>query len=299
MTTLRQKALAGMLHWYPLPSGCGTIANHRLVQALAGRSAELVWARCEEGYVRCSLADFIGRAAFYVGELDRKISWLAQRLVRRGGVALDVGANIGTVTLLLSRLVGRDGQVHSFEPNPYIAMMLEKTLERNGLANVVLHCVGLGSEPGRLTLNVPLHNAGAGSLVRAYGGQTCQLEVGVETLDEVVERSGLERLNFVKLDVEGFEGEVLRGGLGVLERLRPRAIVFEMNDPQVDVCENEVFRSLRDIGYGFFAIPKCLVRMRLQYFDPWVNKSCSSHDFVASPRGEAYEQVARAVRATG
>lgn len=294
MATLRQKLWARLLHHYPLASGCGTLANHSVFQALAGRSDEMVWARTSAGRLRCSLGDYVGRAAFYVGDLDPKVSWIIRRLVNQGDHTLDIGANLGLVTLLLAERVGPQGLVHAFEPNPAIAALLEQTLENNGLSWVTLHKIGLGSSSGELSLSVPRENAGAASFRRGREGDAV-VRVPVRTLASVAEAAQLSRIDFIKMDVEGFEGDVLKGAASLFETVRPRAILFELNDESVKPGDSEVIQLLDAAGYSFFAIPKCFLRIRLAPFDPHAEGDSPAHDFLAVPREDA-ARVARLMR---
>ena len=110
MPSLRQSLLATLLRRYPLYSGAGTLANSKLVATLAGTSHESVWCPTSGGDVLAPLHDYVGRAAYYCGDLDPKISWVCKKLVNPGDTVCDIGANIGIVTLLLSRLVGNAGK---------------------------------------------------------------------------------------------------------------------------------------------------------------------------------------------
>lgn len=297
MPTLRQKLLADLLHRYPFASGCATLANHPIVQALAGTCNELVWAHSPGGRIRCSLSDYVGKAIYYTGDLDPKISWIVRQLVRSGHVALDIGANIGVVTLLLARQVGTRGRVYAFEPNPSVARLLEQSITENALHNVVLEKYALGNEPGLMALSVPRDNAGAGSLVRDRGPDSMTVMVPVNTLASFAQERNLDRLDFIKIDVEGFESRVFSGGLDVLKQLQPPAILFELNEADAHLPDGEAFELLREAGYGFFAIPKCLVRMRVSRFDA-SSRGGAVHDFLAVPLGRPYEDVAKALRAS-
>ena len=154
--TFRQSAVASVTRRYPLYSGCGSLANHRIIRRLAGPGIKTEWGRVHGGYwVAAPLTDYVGRAVFYSGELDRKITWVCSRLVRPGDTVLDVGANLGLVTFVLAAQVGQTGLVHAFEPIPEMCDLLERGISKNGLRNVQLHRMALGAETGHLTLSVP------------------------------------------------------------------------------------------------------------------------------------------------
>ncbi len=299
MPTFRQSFVAHLARRYPLYSGCGSLANSAMLRRLAGESDESVWSRVPGGEVLASLDDYVGRSAFYLGELDRKITWICGRIVRPGDVVLDIGANIGMVTVWLSKLVGPKGRVHSFEPNPLLCERLVAAVDRNGLSNVQLHPFALGPATSELSLCIPIDNAGAASLVRrADPSRSRTISVPVRRLSDVAESEGIEAIRFIKIDVEGFEDQVLEGGRNLIERVRPEAILFEMNAPAGQrVGDQPVVRLLKEYRYGFFAVPRRTVRMRLAAFDPDVVSSLEGHDVLAVARGPGFDSIAAAVRA--
>jgi FkbM family methyltransferase len=301
MPTIRQSLVASLTRHYPLYSGCGTFANKRFIQNIAGNSTESVWARVPGGEILAPLDDYVGRAAFYVGDLDRKLTWICEKIVRPGDTVLDIGANIGIVTLLLSKLVGKNGMVHSFEPNPDLQKLLHESFNHNQISNVRLHPIALGSEQCSLELRIPRVNAGAASLIRNRGLSDCNVfEVPVRRLSSIVTEEGIESIRLIKIDVEGFEADVLKGGEDVLKSIRPEAILFE-TDENADgtALEQPVIKLLHNFGYGFFSLPRCLLRMRLRRFDPNKSNQIIGHDFLAVPKGEAYENIAKLVNASG
>jgi FkbM family methyltransferase len=261
MPTLRQRVVSSVVRRYPFYSGCGAVANHPWVRAIAGASDETVWARVAGGQVLTPLDDLVGRAAFYAGELDRKITWICRKLIRRGDTVLDIGANIGMVTVHMASLVGRSGVVHAFEPNPTLVGFLRRTLDRNCLPQVKLHEFALGPAESSLELRVPRSNAGEGSLVRNIDAKDClSVQVRVQTLDDVGKQQDIKRVSLLKIDVEGFEASVFRGALSFLERVRPEAILFEVNERiSGRVSDAPVFRILLDFGYTFRSIPRSMV----------------------------------------
>jgi FkbM family methyltransferase len=300
MPTIRESLVANLTRLYPLYSGCGTFANKPFIQKLAGTSNERVWSRVPGGEVLAPLDDYIGRAAFYVGDLDRKITWICAQIVRPGDTVLDIGANLGMVTLWLSTLVGKSGKVHAFEPNPELQKMVEQVLEHNQVSNACMHPVALGAEPGSLELRIPRVNAGAASLIRNKDMSDCQvIEVPVRPLSEIVAEEGITSIRLIKIDVEGFEAEVFQGGKEVLAKIRPEAILFELNERiEGSIRDQPVMKILRDFGYKFFCIPRCLFRMHLERFDPDSSNEVIGHDFLAVPEGESYETIAKLVKAS-
>lgn len=300
MPTLQQSLVANLTRLYPLYSGCGTFANRTLIQKIAGISNEYVWSRVPGGEILAPLNDYVGRAAFYVGDLDRKITWICNQIVRPGDTVLDIGANIGIVTLWLSALVGKSGKVHAFEPNPELQKILTETLDHNQISNVRLHSMALGSEQCLLKLQIPKANAGAASLIRHQDSPNNNMvEVPVRPLSKIVAEEGIKSIRLIKIDVEGFEAEVFKGGQEVLRTIRPEAILFELNEKwQGKICEQPVIKILSDFGYDFFSIPKCLFRMHLEPFDPHTSTVLTGNDFLAVPKGECYENIAKLVNAS-
>lgn len=296
MPTLRQSMVARFTRLYPFYSGCGTLANKHFVQRLAGQDHSHAWARVQGGELLAPLDDYIGRAAFFTGDLDRKISWICSHVVDPGDTVLDIGANIGLVSLLLASLVGPEGHVHAFEPNPVLLDLLKQTFDHNHLTNVTLHPFALGPSETVLNLRIPRVNAGAGSLIRNQANMDCfNHAVCVKRLSQVIEDEHIDRIRLVKIDVEGYEDQVFAGAQLMFERACPEMILFECNEhSDLPLHEQPVMRMLQLHDYRFLSIPKCMVRMRLEPFDPMNPGDLASHDFLAVRRG-SYDRIAARV----
>src|ERR1700758_5459758 len=125
---LRRRLVASVTRRYPLYSGCGTMANCRVVRTLAGRSTGPDWVRLRQGpYLRVMLGDYLSNAVYFSREWDRKISWVCERLLRPGDTALDIDANTGLFTCQMAALVGPTGNAPSFEPNPAAIDLLRQS----------------------------------------------------------------------------------------------------------------------------------------------------------------------------
>ena len=256
MPSIIQSFVSRLLRLYPFYSGCGTLANTSLVKKINGNNSEKVWCRVPGGEILAPLDDYIGRAAFYVGDLDRKITWICQQIVQEGDTVIDIGANIGQVSVLLSKLVGSEGKVYSFEPNPELYDGLNKVIERNKISNVTLYSVALGRVEGNLTLRIPKINRGKGSLVRhtkVNNEDVDIINVPVQTLSETLEDEQIKSIELIKIDVEGFEAEVLGGAEKILENIRPQSILFEFNESKIaHLPNNRSFKFLVNIDTSFF-----------------------------------------------
>ncbi len=152
---------------------------------------------------------------------------LFRTLATGADVVLDVGANIGCTTLLFSGLARR---VLSFEPSPSTFGFLRANVERAGCANVSLFNAGLGDQAGQAPLTFsPTNRSGGFVSTGVTASADLRTEsVAIHRLDDVVEAEQPGRIDVVKIDVEGFEGHVLRGAARTLDAHRP-VVVLEVN----------------------------------------------------------------------
>jgi FkbM family methyltransferase len=172
---------------------------------------------------------------------EREISQLAD-WVAPGAIVADVGANFGPYTYALARL---GSTVHAFEPNPDCA----DALRAWPAANVLVHEVALSDTEGDATLTIPLPNgteqSTQGSIEKGATGRTVKVES--RTLDHY----DFARLDFMKVDVEGHELAVIRGGRETLRRCRPIILVEIAGRVLSDgVSVADVVSAIHDAGYS-------------------------------------------------
>jgi FkbM family methyltransferase len=158
-------------------------------------------------------------------------------LVGRGSVCVDVGAAAGLYTLVLSRLAGPSGRVHSVEPLTFAHPGCARLLRARSAENVRRHNVALGSAPGQALMSVPVGQhglvTGRSFLAQAPSelGANAEFDghvdvpVEVKTLDSLCEQNGIGRLDFVKIDVEGAELQVVEGGEETIRKWKPSILV--------------------------------------------------------------------------
>lgn len=188
-------------------------------------------ALCQTAYLgdHEALCRVLGRYKMYVDTRDIGIAshlmlegywemWVTQammRSVRRGSVVADIGANLGYFTLLLADLTGAEGRVLAFEPQPNLARLLRKSIDVNGYTGFAdLHAVALGAASGSAVIEASLDQPGGGRTV-ADGQVEGAARVPLGRFDTIPHALDVE---FIKMDVEGFEPEVWKGMTARLAR---------------------------------------------------------------------------------
>ena len=174
--------------------------------------------------------------------------------VRPGDWAVDVGANVGSVAGQLCRAVGAGGRVWAFEPVPRNVDRLRRLAEANGLAQLQIFDCALSSITGTSSLRLPgAAGSGYASFTASWIRDGC-LDVPTRRLDDLTAAAADagRPLRLVKLDVEGFEREVLVGARETLRRHRP-LVYCEFNDiilTDAGTSSGELLRAFGELGYA-------------------------------------------------
>lgn len=144
---------------------------------------------------------------------------LLELLLQPGMTVIDVGANVGIHTSIAARSVAPDGTVYSFEPVPENYDILVQNLARNHLTNVVVEKFAIGNEVGHSTIYLADHSIGTHSLLRSNDSNSVKsLSVPVTTLDSYFADQMPDVVNLLKIDVEGYEPNVLAGAIELIGR---------------------------------------------------------------------------------
>lgn len=225
----RQQTAAGEL--FPLS---------RLLTHSRPKNEALIRSLCRSVYLGDSRAicRVLGRYKMYVDSQDVGLSshlmidgywemWVTEtmaRLIKPGMVVADIGANLGYFTLMMGDLVGPAGWVHAFEPNPPIVERLRHSVSINeGYQRTTVHQVALADHDGEAHMFVPTSEPKNASLV-THPDPACTIPVPVRRLDSL---EGMDRLDFIKIDVEGAEEALWRGMDRLLGSDRPLTILLE------------------------------------------------------------------------
>jgi len=198
----------------------------------------------------------IGRSIFSTGLWEPEVTQFISSKVRQGMTVFDIGADIGYYSLLLAKLVGPTGLVFSFEPIPKAKWYLDKNIEMNGLDNVRSFDFALFDEPGVACLEAPLTLSKINLSKKKLSGKDIQVEMKV--FDEWKAKGELNRVDLVKLDVEGAELNVLRGMKATLQNQKP-AILVEVHSQELKsfgFSPSDLIEFLSEFGYQIDPVDK-------------------------------------------
>lgn len=171
-------------------------------------------------------ADMIQGSLFWSGRWETELSEFLTRQLRRGDTFYDIGANVGYFSCLAARCGAAD--IVAIEPDPLTMSILRLNWSLNGFPSARVHLLerALADEAGRRAFyRSHLTNTGRSGLTNRDSVASFEVEIG--TLDTLVAEKQAPPPNVIKIDAEGFDEAVLRGGLATIERHHPRLIIFE------------------------------------------------------------------------
>ncbi len=201
-----------------------------LLRKVLGLSNEIVVDRRGIKW-RLDLKEGIDLSIYLLGAFEWMTLLAYRRLIRPDDVVLDIGANLGAHTLHLARCVGPGGKVVAFEPTAFAFHKLVTNVGLNPALSqrILAEQIMLVEKPGavlvpRIHASWPLTSQR--DLHQKHGGRLMATDGAYATsLDEYLERAAIERIRLVKMDVDGYECRVLRGGMATLKRERPLLIM--------------------------------------------------------------------------
>jgi len=180
-----------------------------------------------------------------------------ERFLRPGSVFLDVGANEGFFSVLASRLVGPHGRVVAVEPQQRLAPVIRRNLELNDCANVSVFSYAISDRRGEAELHLaPDTNTGSTALYQSTRYRLPRVTVPVTTLEDFAARAELARIDFAKMDIEGFEYEAILGSPRLFESGQIAALALELHPGPIahrGLDPAAIARFLSRCGYALAA----------------------------------------------
>jgi FkbM family methyltransferase len=199
--------------------------------------------------------NFIDACVYYTGDYEPYLKKHFKNFVKNGDYVLDVGANIGFHTLYFAELTGVNGKVFSFEPIPVNFNALQSNIKLNQFPQITAINKALGNtnSPMEIHVDQDAQNPGAFNLLDKGPKNTV---IDCIKGDDFLDRNQIEKIDFIKIDVEGFEYEVFKGLSKTIKNSKP-IIIFEYDyNYQHKLNDNPkiIFEFLTQFGYQFFTI---------------------------------------------
>lgn len=183
--------------------------------------------------------EYVGRSIAHYGDYQREETKLFSKYVKKGDSVLEIGANIGTHTLWFANRVGDEGHVLAFEPQRLIFQTLCANMALNSKTNV--DCKQMGAGSTQKITKVPVLDP---EVENNFGGLSIKdHEEGEDVAIVPIDHINLSRCDFLKIDVEGMEPDVLMGGLHTIHSLKP-VIYIEVDRQENNPLLIEILNSL-------------------------------------------------------
>jgi FkbM family methyltransferase len=232
------------------------VGDYRKDWLWAAAPAKTMRGKLHNYVMHLDLSKWADRSAYFLGRwYDLQGQLFASDVLRPGDTVVDVGANRGMFALTASHLVGKSGKVICFEPNPNCQTILERDISSNRIENITVCRFGLGDREDELTLSVPTFNSGEGT----FGSPSTSDDVSYKVRARVKRGDQVladERVSLIKIDVEGFECNVIAGLAETIKRDKP-IIMTEVFPSRLAACGHSVEKLqalMKNLDYHGFTI---------------------------------------------
>lgn len=207
----------------------------------------------------CDLRHFIQRRLYFLGDYEPEQVTLWQKLAQQAEVIFDVGANVGLYSLTAAA-ANPQAAIHAFEPTPEVVARLQENISLNGFANIIVNGVAVGQQAGEIVLHYSGGREGDNEGMNYVSAQTTRSSdrvVPIVSLDAYCQQGGINRIDLLKMDIEGHEYHALCGAERLLSHGAIRCILLELNSWAVERSGQtlaDVVDLLSGHDYRFYAL---------------------------------------------
>jgi FkbM family methyltransferase len=223
----------------------------------------------------------------YELELNGETRVLEALAESRPSCIFDVGANVGDWSLLAAGLFP-SAQIHAFEIVPDTAQLMQERLTQSRVSSVTVNAVGLSGQPGMVSVAyLPEFSAGSSAAVVQPAGGVQWRECPVQTGDEYCRERSIDHIDFLKIDVEGLEGKVLKGFEGMLAGARVDVVQFEYGHLNASV--RFLLGDFYDLseGHGYVVGKVYPDQVDFRTYDAWRDENFRGPNYLAVHRDHA------------
>jgi len=246
--------------------------------------------------------DLMFRELYLHGYYQDDVLVALLNLIKKDDVFWDVGANYGYMSVFVEKACSLAIKIHAFEPNPTVVQILKTNLDVNACSNTEVHEIGLSEHACEIPLYRAWDNSWNATIIPRYGECMTDHSMAPTTItcrpiDELVQT--IQPPNVIKIDVEGAEHLVLRGGMKYIRSMRP-ILLLEFNRKILQISNinpDALIKELADCGYRFLLLHRPLfgfyrwnchsVLERADELPVFCNLVCITPDDLAKRQGES------------
>jgi FkbM family methyltransferase len=271
---LPARLYSALMRRIPISSGLTRLSFNRLTNHLFARCSDPIEAVMLNGArIDVDPNDYHGRVLYLFGTNDPKVQAVAHALLRRGDRFFDIGANYSSIGIQMASVVGPEGQVHLFEPQPTLCRRVRTTIDQSSLTNVHVHGVGLMDRDGEMVLAMPPYHSGMATLIPDNGQDGWQKQ-SIPVRDVATYLPPLiDGCSFgVKIDVEGAEIYLMPW---LLRQPALRFLIFESAHNQ-----RQLWDMIKASGFALYGLRRIVIAKQVERVDVYEQMS-QYHDLVA------------------
>ena len=179
---------------------------------------------------------------------------VVKKEIKKGDVVLDIGANIGYYTLIFAKLVGKEGKVFAFEPDPTNFSLLKKNVEINDYKNVILVKKAVSNKTGKIKLYLCGDNQGDHRIYDSHDNRHW-IQIEAIRLDDYFKNYN-GKINFIKMDIQGAEGGAAQGMFNLLKKNNVKIVteVWPIGLKRFGTDAEEYLKLLAELGFRLYEI---------------------------------------------
>lgn len=202
--------------------------------------------------IKADLEEWIQQHIYFLGTWDEPGSKFLKNYLKYGNVFMDIGANIGCYSLIASKIVGLEGEVHAFEPVSKVFDKMLFNIQLNQLSNITTNRKAVYESSGLLEFFLSSNENAGMSGIFHHDTESGEIEkVESITIDEYVEKKNITRIDLIKIDIEGAELFALKGMKNTINQFKP-VIIMEVSEDvlqNIPVKKNEALDLMEDLNY--------------------------------------------------